>query len=256
MNNILTISGQRGGSGKSTTALNLAVSLSLYEQRVLLVDCDPRGCATEWSGIGSSGYPFDLSSVLSGKAALMEAVSKTEFNFLDILPAGFNLFSAAQKLSRLTANEKILRLLLEDVRGDYDHIIVDAPSSYGFLSIAALTAADGLLISLCPRLNRTEDIHCLLKSIKYIRNTHGTPLKIAGVLFNRCLGEEEIRQFIEEQNLQETRELVCTAFIPEDDGVELAVRKRTPLALHDVKSPASQGYLSFAREMILAVNQR
>lgn len=254
MNTILTISGQRGGSGKSITALNLAVSLSLYERKVLLVDGDPQGCATEWSGLGSSGYPFDLSSVLSGRATLIEAISKTEFNFLDMVPAGFDLFSAGQKLSRLTANEKILRLLLEDVRADYDYIIVDAPSSYGFLSIAALTAADGLLISLCPRINRAGDVHSLLKSIKYIRSTHGTTLKIAGVLFNRCQGDDEIARFIDEQNLKETRALVCSSFIPEDDAVDQAVRNLRPLALQDVKSPASEGYLAVAREMIQAFN--
>jgi len=254
MNKILTISGQRGGSGKSITALNLAVSLSLYERKVLLVDCDPQACVTQWSGLGSSGYPFDLASVLNGRATLIEAISKTEFSFLDVIPAGFDLFAAGQKLSRLTANEKILRLLLEDVRGDYDHIILDAPSSYGFLSIAALTAADGLLISLCPRLSKGGDIHDLLKSIKYIRSTHGVPLKIAGILFNRCLGADEIDRFINEQNLKETRDLVCTSFIPEDDAVNQAIHNGTPLVLQDIKSPASEGYLAFAREMIQAFN--
>jgi len=250
----LTISGQRGGTGKSITALNLAVSLSLYGRNVLLVDSDPQACVTEWSGIGSSGYPFDLSCVFNGKATVIEAISKTEFGCLDILPAGFDLFFAGRKLSRLTANEKILRLLLEDVRGDYDHIIVDAPSSYGFLSMAALTAADGLLISLCPRLNRAGDIHGLLKSIKYIRATHGASLKIAGVLFNRCQTDGEVDRFLDEQNLQETRDLVCAAVIPEDNTVGQAVRRCTPLALQDIKSPASEGYLAVAREIVQAFN--
>ena len=254
MNNILTISGQRGGSGKSITALNLSVSLSLYERKVLLVDCDPLGCTTEWSGISGTGFPFDLAAVLNGKATLIEAVAKTEFNFLDILPAGFDLFTSALKLSRQAANERILRLLLEEIRTDYDFIILDAPSSYGFLSIAALAAADGLVISLCPRLNTVADIHGLLKTIRYIRQTHETPLKIAGVLFNRCLGKEEIDRFLREQNLMETRELVCSSFIPEDTAVAQSVLKRTPLALHDVKSPACEGYLAFAREMIQSLN--
>lgn len=219
-----------------------------------MVDCDPQGCATDWSGIGGSGYPFDLASVLNGKASLIEAIAKTEFNFLDIVPAGFDLFGAAQKLTRLPANEKILRLLLEDVRADYNFIIVDAPSSFGFLSIAALSAADGLLISLCPRSSRAEDVHAVLKSVKYIRKTHDSALKIAGLMFNRCRQREEIDRFIEEQNLQETRDLVCSSFIPEDAAVPLAVHKRVPLALHDVKSPACEGYLAAAREMIQAFN--
>lgn len=252
MSNVFTISGQRGGSGKSVTALNLAVSLSLYEKKVLLVDCDPQGCSTEWSGINSMGYPFDLASVLNGKATVIEAIAKTEFNYLDILPAGFDLFSVGLKLSRLVANEKIIRLLMDDVRTDYDYIILDAPSSYGYLSIAALTAADWLLITMCPQHNWVEDFHCLLKSIQYIRQTHDTPLKIAGLLFNRCRDRHEFSDFFSDKKLSDTRDLIYSSLIPEDEAVQKAIKENTPLALYDIKSPASEGYLNFAKEVIQA----
>ncbi len=252
MSNVLTISGQRGGSGKSVTALNLAVSLSLFEKKVLLVDCDPQGGSTEWSGINSMGYPFDLASVLNGKATVIEAIAKTEFNYLDILPAGFGLFSVGLKLSRVAANEKILRLLMDDVRTDYDYIILDAPSSYGYLSIAAMTAADQLLITMCPQQDWVEDFHCLLKTIQYIKHTHDTPLKIAGLLFNRCSDRDEVAGIFADQDLADTRQLVYSSFIPEDGAVKKAIEEKTPLALYNIKSPASEGYLSFAKEVIQA----
>jgi len=115
MGNVLTISGQKGGSGKSVTAVNLSVSLALYGKKTLLVDCDPQGSATEWSGVKSLGYPFDLACVLNGKTTIVGAFVKTEFNGLDILPAGFDLFPVASKLAGRVSNEKILRLFLEDI---------------------------------------------------------------------------------------------------------------------------------------------
>ncbi len=252
MSKVLTISGQRGGSGKSVTALNLAVSLCLYEKKVLLVDCDPQGCVSEWSGVNATGYPFDLASVLTGKATTIEAISKTEFNYLDILPAGFNLFQVALKLSRLVANEKILRLLMEDIRNDYDFIILDSPPSYGYLSIAALTSADWLLVAVPPRDQWVDDFHSLLKSIQYIRQTHDTSLKIAGLLFNRCQSIDDIQEGLTDQHLADTRNLIYDTIIPRDAAVDQAIIKKMPLALYDIKSPAADAYLQVAREVILA----
>ena len=251
MGNVLTISGQKGGSGKSVTAVNLAVSLSLYGKKTLLLDCDPQASATQWSGVGALGYPFDLSSVLSGKATIIEAIVKTEFNCLDMLPVGFDLFSVALKLSKTVSNEKILRLFLEDIRSDYDYIIIDSPSSYGFLSVAALTAADWLIIAMCPRYNCAQDFHCLLKLVKYVRNTHETGLKIASILFNRCKTSHDVERFLEDNHLAEIKNMVADAFIPEDETIKNAMDKKMPLALYDVKSPASSAYLRFAKEIVL-----
>ncbi|WDP85971.1 MAG: ParA family protein [Desulfobacter sp.] len=256
MSKVLTISGPTGGSGKSVTALNLSVSLGLYEKKVLLVDCDPQGCVSEWSGVNTTDYPFDLASVLNGKASLMEAISKTEFNNLDILPAGFSLFGVSLKLSRLAANEKILRLLMEEIQMDYDFILLDCPSSYGFLSIAAQTASDWLVAALVPRPNWIKDFYALLKSIQYIRHTHDTPLKIAGILFNRCDATKDFQIGLSHQNLSDTRDLVYATMIPGDRAVEKAIDQKNPLALYDIKSPAAQAYLALAREIISGPNPK
>lgn len=215
------------------------------------MDGDPQASATQWSGIKAVEASPDLSSVLSGKATIMDAIANTEFNCLDILPAGFNLFPVASKLAKRVSNEKILRLFLEDIEADYDYIIIDAPSSYGFLSVAALTAADWLIIAMCPRYNSVRDFRCLLQLIKYIRDTHETPLKIVNILFNRCKTDREIDQFLIDQDLSETKSLVSDTFIPEDETVNSAIASKMPLALYDIKSPASSAYLSFAKEMVL-----
>lgn len=252
MGKVLTISGQKGGSGKSVTAVNLAVSLALYEKKVLLLDCDPQGCATEWSGAKALGYSHDLSSVFKGKTAMADAIVKTPLSFLDILPAGFELFPVSLQLAKTISNQKILRLFLEDIESDYEYIIIDSPSSYGFLSIAALTAADWLVIAMAIQDNSVQDFQCLLKLIKYIRNTHGTPLKIAGLLFNRCKTKDEIMGFLADQNLLKVRDLVYSTFIPADPAVKRSINLNLPLALNDVKSPAASAYLSFAKEVVSA----
>lgn len=254
MSHILTISGPRGGSGKSVTALNLSVSMGLYKKKVLLVDCDPLGSVSEYSGVRSMGYPFDLASVLGGRASLIEAVSKTEFSSLDVLPAGFNLFELSLKLSKITANEKILRLLMEDIRGDYDFIVMDCPSSWGFLSIAALTAADRLVVSMSAGTNWVEDFHTLLKSIRYIRQTHDTGLKIDGISLNRLNETNSAGVRLSGKAYAGTRELIYENTIPLDRTVDEAVSRKTPLVLYDVNSPAARAYLGLAREIILGFN--
>lgn len=252
MGKVLTISGQKGGSGKSVTAVNLAVSLALYEKKVLLLDCDPQGCATDWSGAKDRGYSHDLSSVFNAQTTMADAIVKTPLAFLDILPAGFGLFPVSLQLAKTISNQKILRLFLEDIQSSYEYIIIDSPSSYGFLSVAALTAADWLVIAMTIQGNSAEEFQCLLKLIKYIRNTHGTPLKIAGLLFNRCKTKDEIMGFLADQNLSEVRDLVYPSFIPSDPAVKQSIDLNLPLALYDIKSPAASAYLGFTKEVVSA----
>jgi len=254
MSHILTIAGPRGGSGKSVTALNLSASLGLYKKKVLLIDCDPLGSVSDWSGVRSMDCPFDLASVLNGRANLIEAVSKTEFSSLDILPAGFNLFSVSLKLSRAAANEKLFRLLMDDIHGDYDFIVLDCPSSWGFLSIAAMVAADRLVAAMSAHAEWLGDFHVLLKAVQYIRQTHGTDLKLAGISLNRYNSIDDVLDGLADKRFTGARELVYDSMIPYDKTVDEAVSQKMPLVLYDVNSPAAQAYLGLAREIILAFN--
>lgn len=249
MSKNITIAGQRGGTGKSVTAVNLATSLALFEKKTLLIDCDPQGCATKGSGIKDLDYNCDIASVLSAKVKFTDAVVKTACNYLDLMPAGFNLFKVALKLAKTPGNEKILRLFLKDVEDEYDYIIIDSPSSYSFLSVAAMTAADWLLVCMSVHHSSVEDFHCLLRMVKYIRATHSVPLKIAGLLFNRCHSKKELLSFLDNQKLSDVKQMVYETFIPEDETIRQAIDLKIPAALHDIKSPSADAYLRFAKEM-------
>jgi len=254
MKNVLTISGLKGGTGKSITALNLSASLALYGKKVLLVDCDPQASVSQWRKIDSKGNDYDLAQVLAGRISVHDAVSKTDIDGLDILPAGFGLFSISLKLARRTNNGKLLRLIIDEIKHDYDIIILDAPSSCGYLSIAALTAADWLAAVVIPDEDWVSDFHSLIKIIRYIRKSHNTPLGIAGILFNRCNSEEQMKSRAVPGVLEQIRPLIYKTMIPYDERLDKEQSFLSPLFLYDIKGPASQAYLGMAREIICAFN--
>ncbi len=254
MSKILTIAGQRGGTGKSVTAVNLSASLALLEKNTLLIDCDPQRSTTQWCGVKEADHTSDIASVLSAKVKFTDAVVKTEFSYLDIMPSGLNLFQVAGKLAKYSKNEMLLRLFLKDVEKEYEYIIIDSPSSYGFLSMMAMTAADWLLVCMTAGQNMAEDFLDLLRSVKYIRTTHQAPLKIAGLLFNRCKTKEEILSFMDHQALSQAKQLVFNTFIPDDDKIKTSIDLKIPAALHDVKGAAASAYLNFAKEIHLFLN--
>ena len=249
MSQILTISGQKGGTGKSVTAVNLAASFALFGKKTLLVDCDPQGCSTRWSGFGEKSYNCGIKSVLSVSATDVDAIKNTNSDFLDIMPAGFTLLQAALKLSKNPGSEKFLRLFLKDIKDEYEYIIIDPPSSYGFLSVAAMTASDYLLVCMSVHNSCLEDFHNLVKMVKYIRENYSVPLKISGFLFNRCETKEDITSFLDQQNLLNIKKMIFDNFIPEDKNIKKSIELKTPALLYDIKGKAAKAYLNFAEEL-------
>jgi len=249
MTNIIAIAGQKGGTGKSITSVNLSASLALSGKKTLLIDCDPQACATQWCGIRDFDYKYDITGVLYGRTKVTDAIVNTRINGLNIMPAEFNLFQVALKLAKNSGNEKLLRFFLKDVKDDYEYIIIDSPSSYSFLSVTAMTAADWLLVCMSVHHNAIEDFHSLLRMVKYIRATHDVPLKIAGLLFNRCDTAEQIECFMKNQNLSYIKELVFNTYIPHDVAIKNSRDLNIPVALHDIKSPAADAYLRAAEEL-------
>ena len=254
MRNVLTISGLKGGTGKSVTALNLSASLALYEKKVLLVDCDPQARVSQWCKVDSKKNDHDLAQVLAGRIRISDAVSGTQIDGLDILPAGFGLFSLSRKLTRRIDNEKLLRLIIDEIEHDYDIVIIDAPSSCGYLSIAAMTAADWLAAVVLPDEDWISDFHSLIRIVRYIRQSHKTPLGIAGILFNRCNSKKQMENRAVPEVFEQIRPLIYKTMIPDDERLDKEQPFLGPLSLYDIKAQASQAYLGIAREIICTFN--
>ena len=254
MGHVLTISGLKGGTGKSTTALNLSACLALYEKKILLVDCDPRACVSQWHKTDSNGNGHDLSKVLAGRISAADAVCATEIDGLYVLPAGFDLFSISLKLSRRMENEKLLRLVVDEIKHDYDMVTIDAPSSCGYLTIAALTAADRLAAVVMPDEDWIGDFHSLMKMVRYIHRSLNTPVGISGILFNRYNSEKRTENHAVPEVLEQIRPLIYKTMIPDDETLNKESAAPGPLPLYDVKAPASQAYLGLAREIICSFN--
>ncbi|WP_020588304.1 ParA family protein [Desulfobacter curvatus] len=254
MRNVLTISGLKGGTGKSTTALNLSASVALYGKKVLLVDCDPQAHVSQWRKTDSNGNDYNLAQVLAGRIRVPDAVYGTDIDGLYILPAGFDLFSISLKLSKHMDNEKLVRLVIDEIKHDYDLIILDAPSSCGYLSLAAMTAADWLAAVVIPNENWVNDFYSLIRIVRYIRTSHNTPLGIAGILFNRCNSEKQMEHRAVPEVLEQIRPLIYKTMIPDDEMLDKEGASLSPLSLYDIKAQASQAYLGIAREIIGSFN--
>lgn len=256
MTKIITMTGQRGGSGKSVAAVNIAASLAVLEKKTLLIDCDPQAKTTEWSGITSTASGNDLARVFEGKTTINKAIHNTQLGYLDIIPAGFDLFPISLKLSIRPENQKVLKLLLSEVSDTYEYIIIDPPSSFNYLSMTAMTAADFLLVSVCPGMFSKKDLQLLLAAIKHIHIVHEISLTIAGFLNNRCRQDEPMDTFLTSNPMEAFKNLILRQSIPEDPTVNKALDAGLPVSLHRFKCPAASAYLFVAKEIDLVFNKR
>jgi len=247
---IITIVGQKGGSGKSVTAVNLAASLALLEKKTLVVDCDPSAVATSCAGLNNESISVDLSSVFSGKTKLENAVLNSKLRFMDVIPSSLNLFQVASRLSKKTGNEKILRILLRQLIDDYEYIIIDPPSSFSFLTVTAMAASDWLVVPFQCNTGSIEPFNSLLKMIRYIRNSFQIRLRIAGLLFTMCDSREEIDRFLGRNELDGVADIVYATHIPWDDNIGKAVDEGKPVALYDLESSGSKAFMQYAIEVI------
>ena len=177
---VLAIANQKGGVGKTTTAINLGAALAALEKKILLVDCDPQANASR--GLGVSAEEPNLYDVLAGEATLKEAVRPTGFPFLDMAPAARDLVGVEVEFVGLEGWEFRLSRALEEVRSAYDTIILDCPPSLGHLTVDALVAADGVVVPLQCEYFALEGISALVSTVQRIQSSTNPRLSIAGIL--------------------------------------------------------------------------
>jgi chromosome partitioning protein len=248
MSRILTIANQKGGVGKTTTAVNLAASLAAAEHRTLLVDVDPQGNAGSALGIRRDDTERSVYEVLLDGLPMREAVRKTELKFLDLVPASRHLVGAELELAAVQGREARLRRAVGEIAAEYEYVIIDCPPSLGLLTLNGLVAAQGVVIPLQCEYYALEGLADVLKTIELVRASANPGLVVDGIVLTMFSANNLANQVADE--IRRTfSDQVFETVIPRNVRLSEAPSHGKPILLYDVSSKGCQSYLELAREV-------
>ncbi len=255
MARIIAIANQKGGVGKTTTAVNLAAALARTPQRVLLIDLDPQGNATMGSGIDKRELEASITEVLLGEAKTRDAIVRCEDGY-DLLPGNIDLTAAEIRLMDETAREQRLKQALEPVRGDYDIILVDCPPSLSLLTLNALTAADSVLVPMQCEYYALEGLSALLQTIDALKGRLNPRLEIEGVLRTMFDVRNNLANAVSAELTTHFGELVFRTIIPRNVRLAEAPSHGQSILGYDRASRGGVAYLGLAGELLRRQRER
>ena len=255
MARIIAITNQKGGVGKTTTAVNLSACLACLGQRVLLVDADPQGNATSGLGARTGEADKTIYEVMAGEAALKEALKKTPQEGLLLLPSDLRLAGAEIELAAMEARERVLSEALSPARGDFDWIFIDCPPSLGLITLNALCASDSVLIPIQCEYYALEGVGALMGTIQKVQKLNPT-LALEGIVLTMLDARTNLSAQVAREVRRVFRGKVYKTVVPRGVRLSEAPSHGLPIHLYDPRSQGAQSYESLAREFLSQAKKR
>ncbi len=250
MGKITAVANQKGGVGKTTSAINLSASLAGEGKHVLLIDSDPQGNSTSGLGIDKEDINVSLYDLYTGAKRIEKVIRRTGVEHLEIISSNIELIGAEVELSSRDGRETILRNALEPVKHRYDYIFIDCPPSLSLLTLNALVAADGLLIPMQCEYYALEGISMLLRTFNMVKNSLNPSLEIEGILITMFDGRITLANQVTDELRRHFGDKVYRTIIPRNVTLAEAPSHGKPVIMYDIHSKGARSYMELAKEII------
>ncbi len=250
MGKVIAIANQKGGVGKTTTAVNLSASIGVLEKNTLLIDMDPQGNSTSGFGINPYQVESSIYDCLINARPLKDVLLQTEISYLKVAPSNIDLTGAEIELVPQMAREYKLKEAISPLKDEYQYIFVDCPPSLGLLTLNTLAAADSILIPIQCEYYALEGVTKLLNTIDLVKKNLNPNLEIEGVVLTMYDSRTTLSQQVKEEILKHFKEKVYNTFIPRNVRLSEAPSYGKPVILYDVRSTGAEAYINLAKEVV------